>query len=460
MRTFTKLIAWLRRAYRPFRSSQFYFHAFGAPLAVATIVYIAFSIASDRQIFSDIADDALGRRMNLFADTKPAEPDARPLVLVDFDDRTSRALADPVQVPPAVLATVLARLAPTHPWAVIVDIDFADSAASADLRRIASALDSLSRKGTQVLLMREILPAAGPGQSRRLRPTPLDETVSTLPGVLWAASNYPKSHDGVVHEVAPFSKVQRGARLTLPSVPLALAVRNQQASAAAAKLSLQDAFARHSTDEGDLVVRGPARAFIVPRDPTLIDYSLRWPPDFSRQQRIGGRPHDRPLVVRLPMLSLLGDRPAAADLLSGAAVFVGASANERDRVQTPLGEMPGAFVLMNATHAWLESGVPSKGRFLPGLIVVLVYTVLLSLLAHALLHAIVVFAPARWRKHLSEQFPALLTALIWASFYFLGGLGPSIGLVVASYFVVLTVVFAHMRLHKQRRTNSNAGAAT
>jgi hypothetical protein len=415
------------------------------PLMATIFVFSLFYVARDVKFVGNIAGQATGNWMAIFADSWAPRPGARPIVLLDFDDASGARFGDPVLVPPQITGAVLERLAAMNPWAVFVDLDLA-SLAGSDADAVREGLAALDATGVAVLLGRDTLPMPGAARSARLRASELDRDVARTGSVIWTSIAYDLASDGVVRT---FPEVQTIASpdgdVTLASVPLALRLLAMEGDArgmkrvlAAGLAGTQDC-ARARRDE--LLFCTRSGALSVPRNgASLIRYSFRWPPVGSNR-RVPTPSGSGPQLVRVPMYPLVAVGSASSPaLFRDALVVVTATAARRDLRATPLDVMPGAFILANAARGWLEFG-PERDNYLAGLAIALAGTLVLTGFAWLVL----TLAPARWRHHVHAHLAAGLIGMLWLLFLMLGSPAVSVGLVVTSYLVVTIVILCHRR---------------
>lgn len=424
------------------------------PFLVATASYTAFFAGSELELFASIADDAAGRHMALWANSTAPRRNARTIALLDFDDRTFADLGDPVLVPPPEIAKAFKRLAGAKPWAVVVDIDLSYVQEPQDVAALREGLISLARSGALILLVRPPIVPSTDGGRRRFRPSPLDPLVSDLRGTLWATGSVPVAQDGVVREFKPLATGELNARaVTLPSAPLAIRILAAQGDAGSTEEVLDAGIAgrsrclsRSAPEAVFCTRRGP---IVVERDGRAkIEYTFTWEdlPAPSEQYPIIGPSGARAQILRMPTGPLLKKPDEVhTGAFEQSVVFISASAGGRDEAQTPLGPMPGAFALANAVRAWLEFGIPRRSTYLRGLIVVLALSLILTFVALAAMH----WSKGRYR-FMEAQLATLLTAILWMLFYFSRGGSLSVGILVSSYVMILSIQTGYRVLYGQR----------
>jgi hypothetical protein len=192
------------------------------------------------------------------------------------------------------------------------------------------------------------------------------------------------------------------------------------------------------------LVNGPDR---------LVHYTLRWSgPEWTSSQvvvRDDGR--KRPLLTTLPAQAILsaGNKAIAetGDLFTGAVVVIGASnVAAGDLSSTPIGEMPGAMVILNHIRGFLDFGPQGHEQFLPGLWIMLGMSAITGLF-------VAMFS--RWTSSWGGlALPVFFTLLWWgASALLLGGTG---------YFALSLVQFlvgiATAALYPKKRTLNQRGS--
>lgn len=402
-------------------------------LLCALLLYSGFYLTRDTTFLGDVAEEALDTRMALRVDAAKASPDAD-MVFVDFDNRTMRLLGDPALVDPIVIASVLTRISKVRPRLVLVDADLSAVRRPEEIAALQTSLDSLNSLGVPVLLARPSLSADTSGAPRRLRSTPLDSFVASRSNIAWVAVDVGVSDDGILRRLRPFVIANRGGDIVALPSPQLIAVLLRRTGSL---VDAQRAFADGLKVASDCPSTGrPAwcfttngkRLYVDKAEGDRIRFVASWPP-----RRDAG-------MLRLPAWSLLNDaapleRPIVA---SGKIVIVGASAADRmDLHYTPVGRMPGGFVLANAMSAWLDSGSEASSGFVSGLVLVIIATVATLTLISLVLR----LTPTGLRGIVDALLPPVLTGALWLVFLALGQ-PASVALVIIQYCTAASMIAA------------------
>jgi hypothetical protein len=124
-----------------------------------------------------------------------------------------------------------------------------------------------------------------------------------------------------------------------------------------------------------------------------IIYSVRWPPDDQSPRMVklpGGA--EVPLLVRIPASQLTEAGGVDRRVLEGRVVVIGGSyADSRDWYSTPLGEMPGFAVVINAIESLRANGQYGEASKVLKYLVMIVLIILTSM-AYARYHPLVATA--------------------------------------------------------------------
>lgn len=405
---------------------------------LAGLAYTLSHFARDRYLFSNLADDAQDSYASFSLNTVGPTAKARPIVFVDFDNATLARLNDPVLVPPEAVASVMRRLASTPPWAVLVDLDLSYVQDPDALAALTEGLTALTDEGSTILLAR---PAIDRGAATRYRSTPLDDLAARRSEIIWVSVPSSGSRDGVVRRFQVTDQARLSGRcITLPSAPLAVMLLDRYGSPARTRVAFARATRGQDTcrrEERPAALRFPVHELIVRPTDNLIRYTFEWPPP-AGLPRIGVGADSRPQIVRVGAGQLLAaDGPIDPSRFRGALVVIGRTAGLADQRATPVGEMPGAYVLANATRAWLEFG-PDRPRFWSGLVLVL-----LAALAVATTATLIIHRAGRWRPVVDILLPGAMSGLLWLVFHLTASWLATAGLFVTTFVVVMSVEIGH-----------------
>lgn len=421
-------------------------YLFVLPTLLAGVVYTSSYYAGDIRLIARFANDAQDTYSLLRADALRPLDDARPIVFLDFDELAFKAMGDPVLVPPEKLAEALNHLArKTPPWAVVVDVDvsYFDTAQAAP---VAAALKDLAARGVTVLLVRPHVEDRPP----RYRRAAIDTLVADERRIQWVSGSYLTSDDDQARRIRPvqWGSVGGGC-LILPSVPLALLLLQRTGDGVAARETFERGSVGHcGKADGRTSFTfnySPSAAFAVSNADDRIRYSLKWGSSvFQGISALGGaRPQ-----IQTPTIWTLISNPdqIATDQFADSLLFIGRSASGVDRHQTPLGEMPGAFILANAARAWLEFG-PERPQFWPGFWLVISAAVLIGVAVAGVAKLF-----PRPPFFVKLVLPGLISGILWLLFYVFGPPGAAAGWAVAAYVVTAIVEAGRERVDHLRKT--------
>ncbi|MBZ2188245.1 CHASE2 domain-containing protein [Alcanivorax sp. JB21] len=334
---------------------------FSGNLLIAMLVLLALHLFQSHPLLARQQSAGLDWLMRITANTGTAEH-ATPYLLIDLDTPSWQALGEPLLTPADTLAQVLSRLIDSQARQVVVDFDFSRRSLR-DLAPLAAVLArwQATEHAPPLTLMRTVSPPRGAAHYGMPRDTVLDDLFRDLPAggnaVTWAAPFFALDADHRVRHWRLVEIICQGGRTALlPSVQL-VSLARQQSQLAALHTQLA-AWPGAACD----AARQPALPTLVLGAQTLhladdklserILYTLPAAPDdgWFRHDHLG---QQSPFLIRIPLQSLLGDTAPLGDHLARArTVVIGASHVESgDLHVTPLGEMPGPLILINAMHS-------------------------------------------------------------------------------------------------------------
>lgn len=408
---------------------------FATAMLMATVVFLLIVGGQALHLVDRVQDDGADAFMSLFRSQLVQTEGRTPFAFIDVDEETYARWGEPLLTPRDRLACLINFARTSGARLVLVDFELIhpsqlDGPTAGDERLRRSLAEGPAcgpclagdRPPAPVVLPRAISSGYRHPQTAvgRIRPSFLDPALEGAPGVFWAGTTFLGSPDGVVRRWllwdASCSLGADGARLrVVPSMVLA-------------SLALLDAD-RPRTPDGiareieRTCARGDCLHPLAPPAGCPVDEFAGWPVDLgSVEGRIlfsfswaDGRPsgEDRiavetaagrvyePFVrhVRADRIVDLfctdgggsaegwscikggreGDAEPSAHLLDGRIVVIGASfADARDSYKTPLGEMPGSMIIINAVHSILAHGVPARTPWWQRAILFAVQAVLLA----------------------------------------------------------------------------------
>lgn len=277
---------------------------------------------------------------------------------LDIDENTHREWGEPAQVPRAKLLDLIRFAHDGGAIAVIVDVDLSrPGRIGADNLALAKYLADVSIRpdGPPVILIRSFFPStrATDGRDYLLRATILEDQ-STGPGIFWAQSLF---KSGVDDRVIRFWQLVRlgcfdESPVLVPSIQLVTV----------SILSGGDRGTDDTIALGDeLNRRLPRNCRDIPRAERSLDKEIQLGP--HRIDIASGRTGER-LIYTIPYRSgpelqvvsagavVRAAEPRAHDLVRDRVVVIGSSHTDaRDTYRTPIGDMPGAVILINAVKS-------------------------------------------------------------------------------------------------------------
>lgn len=381
---------------------------------------------------------------------------ADPVIFLDIDDRTLTGEPSERNIqkgpPPSVTPrNILVRLldyvrsAPhgQRPAAVLMDVDIATPAPGEEeaTRQLGESLAAWSRDPGQptLVIAREAYPAEAvgvPGRNKVLPASPFDGTVENAPNIFWGSVKTLSDKEGRVRWFVPFECVTtpHGQQVLYSSAVLTYGALNRglpPTSEVAKWMEEAPHYCReHAVDpffEGGMINYHIA----LDREGT-VDH---WP-DLPKDYRIKGAcgDGDRSMFRRISAADIIAAGPeASASLLCGHLVVIGGTNTAAsDFRTTPIGDVSGSVILVNAIRGMQLTGGGLHQLSLPfQIVVVLLVSVIYSSLFAATEHL-------RERVHASgvrhkttvlarvQQMianPALLNAMIAVMIHGLGLLG-------------------------------------
>lgn len=419
------------------------------PLAVAlvfaTALYGLFFLARDISFLGNIDEDAIDRRMDLLVDLKVPEPGETGFAFIDFDAETLARLGDPPLLPPRSVAATLGSLVPLDPRMVLVDVDLTWFQDDDDAALVGDALKDLSSRGIPVLLARGVI--ADSETRHRIRPALLDPLVEADDNLMWVGVDAHLSGDARVRRVSAIVRGYMGDRQQVwPSPQLAALLIERSGSVSSAEKAFQRGISGGpqtcgvaAKDQWLFCVSPSESVSVVKAEADLVEYTLSWPPKDSLRTIDRNQTDRGTYVVHIPAWAILNTGGSLArETLGQRIVVVGSSAvDRRDLYATPVGEAPGAFILINAIRSWITWGPPVRREFIAGLSLVL----LLTTASFSICTLTLLWMPPRFEKAARAALPPLLTAGLWATFYVIGA-SASAALIVIQYSTVVIIVAA------------------
>lgn len=278
--------------------------------------------------------------------------DANPVTIVDIDEATYTRWGRPAHVPRDRLIALLERIAQGRPSAILLDIDLAGDQIAGHAE-IAEFLTRHAREpGAPPLLLSRYLSRQDIGadgiQSVQDRPTRLDAIVAGAPNLRWVSVHFEGETDWFLRQWrAAHFVCADGPPRGYPSVGLATASVRDGAAGERALQSWLDRAAKAAC-RGQPLPRDASPPWLTNAHRKLpVPYAVGFTTDVAQfgTTRSGGG-GVVPLFTRLGAGDILAAESPPS--LTGRIAVIGATyAESRDFHRTPLGEMPGLYVIAN-----------------------------------------------------------------------------------------------------------------
>jgi CHASE2 domain-containing sensor protein len=356
----------------------------GALIEYLFIPYVLHNTKYVRHLGDRIADSMI----RLAEKVAGVPGSAVPFVFIDIDNATWRSWQAPLVTPRDRVARLLAAVAHSKPRVIVLDINL--SWADPDPSRqntLTQFLRDYPASGPALILLRSgISPDRDESRYPFERPTPFDDIIARrlaedpAPLIRWATAYFDVDSDSIIRRwriAETFCNKVPGrdgprSPVVLPSVYLlaaAIAVRPKHAKGVVEEVdsALQELVPSscNAGPQPPVHIHGMPHPVIAgAAEPgNRIIYSIAWDED---------RPALGPFALigseRVPLVSV---RPARLIVSAGSssgidglenriAIIGGSYADSGDLHRTPLGIMPGALLIANATHALMVNGTPEE----------------------------------------------------------------------------------------------------
>lgn len=336
----------------------------------------------------------------------PAKKPGAPFALLDIDEATYRHWGEPFHTPRDRLLGLIDHAVQGGAALIVVDIDLSqrghDPAADAKLQDYLAHYDAPGRPPLILSrAFREPLDSeTTPCRSERRSFLEEDPRVAQSPLIHWGSPLFALDRDRVLRRWRLWEPVQANGQTDIvPSIQLLAVALLQSRETASGQIAqaLQQALAplargRCDPIQPSVALPGDHNASVV----RIAGLTLSGQPDRMAQRILYTQPwrlqpgQARPSIpgssgIAMVSLSIrsalpIGDRAVDPSWLAGRVVMIGASfAESRDRHLTPLGEMPGTLVLINATQSLYRHGELTAPPLYVKLLVEAVLIVVMSL---------------------------------------------------------------------------------
>lgn len=291
----------------------------------------------------------------------------RPFVLYDIDETSHEKWGEPFHVPRDKLARLMETALAAGPAVLFVDVELARPT-PADDALLAVLQQHIQRPaGATLILLSGFKEKVDPerGGYLSIRDSFVNAALAGGASLNWANSLFERDRDQLIRRWKPFVVTcdAQYRAMPLPAVQL-VALAAIEGSAAKAQLAAwlhgfaeESCFAPVSADTAPLVLGG--RSLSVADSPfgQRILFSFPWQLEAgeTRPETLFEGQRTRLLsVIPAHVVTEGGLRP---DVPPGHVAVIGAShADARDIHATPLGDMPGSLLLINAMHSLFQHG--------------------------------------------------------------------------------------------------------
>ena len=308
--------------------------------------------------------------------------------LLDIDERTYRYWGEPFYTPREDLLKIIQYAVSAHPRLVFVDIEVAIAGhlPEEDLafQRFISDYPS---DAPPLILVRTFRQSLEDQNKLEQRASFLDRTVEDNPNVFWASTLFIRDSDHRIRYWQLWTAAEdlQQDLVPVPSVQL-LATALIQSSTAAPQLVHQDIIDRlRPYAAGSAPVHGTLDlpGLTLNLDPTPLQQRIiySYPADFSALAAVSQKIVEPSLIRRSVLPVVARTQDVDNTWLNKRVVVIGTSyPDSRDIHATPLGEMPGSLILVNAIHSLLEYREISPP---PALIKILLEVMLIVIMSFA-----------------------------------------------------------------------------
>jgi CHASE2 domain-containing sensor protein len=313
------------------------------------------------------------------------------VTVVDIDDASMKAWNRGATTPRPELAVLIEEVARRGPRAIVVDIDLSSLETPDRDAQLAAVLSSRPAGAAPLLMVRRVTkadpddPDAGAAGRiyRRFEATPYDADAAGSPAVVWITSIFEVDDDWAIRRLRLFEISCRasGAEV-LPSGPLVAAelAAGGQARLAATLQALRTG-AQSACAEDRQGARDRTLVGIPPAASTT--YTFGFPQTAGATSAGVTRVSD--LGRRLMVVSarqITAGRDMASTPFRDRVVIIGSTHGySRDFYRTPLGGMPGAWILANAMASASDILGSTRWSGVPGFVLSFVLYVGFALLA-------------------------------------------------------------------------------
>jgi CHASE2 domain-containing sensor protein len=441
---------------------------FAALLVASVIGSAAFGAAwylRDVTFIGNLTDQARDVALALNDDARDAIHLKKPLVFVAIDAETFQALGRPAITPKERVARLLRNLLAAKPALIILDIDISWPTTAADAKALTDVLNEFEARQQKLLIVRQAMEPIHPHGAEFLRATPFDTLIRESKSISWVTAEAIASSDGIVRRIQPWTEVcQEGPSGHLPTYLQGVGIAASNAIFGEPTNGLrspdggiitpqwrcdaENAATRPIRVEAGLKTQDRVTGIVAGRPQDFVRYSLGWHEgNWVSTLTVKDEAESRPLAAIVsanPLLQPNAKQSVSADLFRDSIVVVGASHRDSgDRQLTPLGHMPGAFIVLNHVRGILDFGPEGEDAWIPGLIATISMSAITALI-------VVAFAGAGAQTWLLGALPLIATAIWWLGFTAFLGSSLYVGLAAIQFAVGVTMSVVS-RLRRDRR---------
>jgi CHASE2 domain-containing sensor protein len=329
----------------------------GLILELAALIMPFPALKATRHSADDMADFVM--RKSVQAQATSLAPH---FVLITIDDATWTTWGAPLITPRDKIALLLARVAESNPAIIVLDVDLAfrdDTNSEAVLKKF---LSDYPKTAPPLILTRSFAPAATAIHSQP-RSTQYEEETKH-DNVHWAVPSFERDEDGTVRRWQLATVVcNDGAPKIIPSIQLQTAWLWRGKSDA----DLQEKLAGLRPENCDVPV--PNAHVKIPMDgddrfieinsedpSSRIIYSIPWVSNAVIQGPKMADGNFKVVVRNADTVSRIQPGEGIPGIAGSIAVIGGSFEDSGDWYKSPLGQMPGAIILINSIDALAQHG--------------------------------------------------------------------------------------------------------
>lgn len=394
-------LPWHRRFSEALRAlwrkiSPAFVHRFLVSLVIAIVIEGALHLLHTyHPSFHDLEDRALDWTVGMSRGAVPPRQDSVGYTFLDIDERTYRDWDEPAEIPREKLALLIERTLAACPRLLIVDVDLTQPSRISPegdaallqvlLDQAAAPLSERCLRRPSILFPvtlreREALDANRENALWERRPSFLEPALAGISNVAWASPLFERASDWQIRRWRPWERTcpQRESRPevvpslqllsagVLAGLPLSAVMEKIHAKVGPTLEPCSEHQAgkiceSHEEEGGPQLQFGTLALSICPsRLNQRIVYRYPAPGELGEGESYPRHATNGQLLNVVPAAPLARIDPLNAPdpkIFQDRMVVIGGSFQEgRDVYRTPLGPMPGALILINATDSLIEHG--------------------------------------------------------------------------------------------------------